>query len=175
MGELKLTTCCDCVDWAGSSTSELSTASAVVALLALMLEETFTGETTEAETGVVDDIAGVDKIAGVDAGVDDGVDTETETAGSEVTLEVDWVTAVMTGGATEGVTVGREEVEGAGVVCVADSLMTVIFLLELVLLSLCIWTVTRCSWSAPSSGELTTTTPPVFSPGLWRAKFSSSS
>ena len=81
----------------------------------LALGETFTGDTPVAEAGVVDGVA---------------EDTETDTAGSEATLEVDWVTGglveigvdsiggggdteddcavVLAGGAAGGVTVGRE-------------------------------------------------------------------
>ena len=109
-----------------AGTSELSTAS-VVALMALV--ETFTGDTAETE-------------AGVGAGVDE--EAETDTAGSEVTLDDDWVTTglvvvvgvdniggggeteddwpvLLTGVATDGVTVGRELAEGLEVVGVAVS------------------------------------------------------
>ena len=110
-----------------SRASPLSTAS-VVALVAL--GETFTGDTPgpEAEAGVVDGA---------------GADDDRETAGSEATLEADWVrtglvvigvdniggvgvteddcVVVLAGGATDGVTVGSEVAEGLEGVCVAVS------------------------------------------------------
>ena len=96
----------------------------------LALGETFTGDTPgpEAEAGVVDGA---------------GVDDDRETGGSEATLVDDWVTAglvvigvdniggggvteedcvvVLTGAATDGVTVGSEVAEGLDVVGVAVS------------------------------------------------------
>ena len=107
-----------------SGISELSTVSGV-ALLTAALGDTFSGDTAEAETGVDDD-------------------TETGTAGSEDTLDDDWVrtglmvlgvdniggggltaedgAAGLTGegaATTEGVTAGREVTEGLEVVGVA--------------------------------------------------------
>lgn len=151
--------------------SELSTASPVT-LLAVTLAVTLTPGTAE-ETDDKVEVVAVD-LFGAAVDNDDDLGFEVTTDGSEITFDADCeeVTGLVltvdttdnTGGvmvdrvvvtgedvaSVEGVTEGSDGVEGVIVAAVELSCMTVTFL---TLLSLCIWTVTRCSWSAASSGE----------------------